>query len=61
MVCQSFGTLVYFWDFGLQEGQHGVFEVGEAFVTPVVGDVFVHLSQQSLDRIEVRAVGRDEV
>jgi hypothetical protein len=44
-----------------QERQDCVAEVSESFVARVMGDVPVHQAPKSFDRVEVRAVGRDEV
>src|SRR5271166_4490883 len=44
-----------------QEAEHGFGEVAEFGVAPVVGDVLVHHLPESLDRVEMRTVGRHEV
>jgi len=53
--------LPVFRHFFVQEVQHCGAEILEACVAFVVGDVSVHESAQSFNRIEVWAVGRDEM
>jgi len=44
-----------------EEFQDGSPELPEGRVIPIVGHVVMHHTPTSLDRIEVRAIGRDEV
>ena len=45
----------------IEKGQDRRAEFVEGFVVSIVGRVLMHEAPTSLDRIEVRTVGRDEV
>src|SRR4029079_19108604 len=49
------------WHLLAQERQDGAAEVSKGLVTSVVCDVIVHQPPRPLDRVQMRAVGRDEV
>src|SRR5665811_1739030 len=49
------------WNFFTQEPKRCIGELGARSVAFVVRDVSVHEAPQSLDRIEMRAIGRDEM
>src|SRR6202030_4175595 len=44
-----------------QKGEDRRFEVGECLMTSVVGDMLVHQAPKPLDRIQMRAIGGNEV
>ena len=45
----------------VKKGQDSHAELVEGFVVSIVGGVLMHEAPASLDRIEVRTIGRDEV
>jgi hypothetical protein len=45
--------------FGIGEGRR--FEIAECLVTSIVRDMLVHQAPKPLDRIQMRAIGRNEV
>ena len=48
-------------DFGAQEVEHRVGEFAIGGIGPVVGQRLVHHGPQPLDRVQMRAVGGDEM
>ena len=49
------------WNSFAQEPKRCIGELGARRVASVVRDVFVHEAPEPLDRIEMRAIGRDEM
>jgi hypothetical protein len=51
----------FFGNSSPEEAQDCRSELREGFIASVIGDMFVHYSPASFDRIKMRTIGRDEV
>ena len=49
------------WNIFTQEAKRRIGELAACFVAFVVGDMLVHDAPEPLNRVEMRAIGRDEM